>query len=143
MQSDMQSDSAPASSSTQRLESIAVDIQSIEAELATLKARYQQVQTDEHSRATLKAQQAELTATTPQTDETRSALQTLTTQLDEIELRLESHLLSWLGIRQYFWQIVRFGGLGLLLGWGLSYLAYEQKGFKVPNSELTPTEQRR
>ncbi len=139
----MQSDSAPASSSTQSLESIAADLQSIEADLATLKARYHQVQTDEHTRATLKAQQAELSVMTPQTDETRSALKNLTTQLDEIELRLESRLLSWLGIRQYFWQIVRFGGVGLLLGWGLAYLAYEKQGFKVPDAERMPIERRR
>jgi hypothetical protein len=139
----MQSDSVPASSSTQSLESIAVDLQSIETEIATLKARYHQVQTDEDTRASLKAQQAELSATAPQTDETRSALQTLTTQLDEIELRLESRLLSWLGIRQYFWQIVRFGGMGLLLGWGLAYLAYEKQGFKVPDADRMPIERRR
>jgi hypothetical protein len=139
----MQSDSAPVASSTQSLASIAVDLQSIESELATLKARYHQVQTDETQRETLKAQQRELQNGKLESEELKLELQKLTAQLDEVEMRLESRLLSWLGIRQYFWQIVRFGGLGLLLGWGLSYLAYEQKGFKMPNPELKPIEQRR
>ncbi len=139
----MQSDSAPVASSTQSLASIAMDIQAIETELATLKARYQQVQTDETQRETLKAHQMELQNGKGGSDEFKAELEKLTAQLDEVEMRLESRLLSWLGIRQYFWQIVRFGGLGLLLGWGLSYLAYEQKGFKVPNPELSPIEQRR
>jgi hypothetical protein len=143
MQSDSPQISSQSESTPAVMDTIATDLQSIETELAALKVRYLQVQADEAQRATLKAQQAELQEGTGRSDEIKTELEELTAQLDEVEMRLESRLLSWLGIRQYFWQIVRFGGLGLLLGWGLAYLAYEQKGFKGPNPELSPIEQRR
>ena len=99
----MQSDSPKTVRSVESLDSsvdpIATDIISIETELAALKARYAQVQADEALQMTLQAQHSELSNAHPVTPETQAELKAITTQLDEIEMRLESRLLSWLGIQ--------------------------------------------
>ena len=38
-------------------------------------------------------------------------------RIEALKLTLESHLLSWRERQEPFWQIVRFVGLGLILGW--------------------------
>lgn len=43
-------------------------------------------------------------------------LQELSDRLEQIEADLESRLLSWSSFREPFWQIVRFGGLGVVIG---------------------------
>ena len=147
----MQSDSPETVRSVESLDSsvdpgvdsIATDIIAIETELAALKARYAQVQADEALQITLQAQHSELSNVHPVTPDTQAELKALTTQLDEIEMRLESRLLSWLGIRQYFWQIVRFGGAGLLLGWGLAYLTIGDRTIRTIDPSGNPIEQRR
>ena len=40
-------------------------------------------------------------------------------ELQTLEARLEAQLFSWNGFGTVFWQVVRFLGLGLILGWGL------------------------
>ena len=125
------------------IDPIATDIRSIETELAALKARYAQVQADEALQITLQVQHSELSNARPATPDTQAELKALTTQLDELEMRLESRLLSWLGIRQYFWQIVRFGGAGLLLGWGLAYLTIGDRTLRTTDPSGNPIEQRR
>ena len=52
----------------------------------------------------------------PQKEELLKQLQALTEQLEQIEADLESRLLSWSSFREPFWQIVRFGGLGIGIG---------------------------
>ncbi|MEY3298473.1 MAG: hypothetical protein RLZZ597_1733 [Cyanobacteriota bacterium] len=42
--------------------------------------------------------------------------------VDEFELTLASHLLSWRQLQEPFWQAVRYGGLGLVGGWVLHWL---------------------
>ena len=139
----MQSDSPKTANSDESLDPIATDMSAIETELVALKARYHQVQADEALRITLQAQHSDLSSATPATPDTQAELRTLTTQLDELEMRLESRLLSWLVIRQYFWQLVRFGGMGVLLGWGLAYLTIGDRSPKMPDPGSTPIEQRR
>ena len=41
-------------------------------------------------------------------------------RIEALKVTLESHLLSWREIQEPFWQIVRFGGLGLIVGWFLN-----------------------
>jgi hypothetical protein len=50
--------------------------------------------------------------------------QSLEQAVDHLEAELVSHLVSWQHLQQPFWQAVRYGGLGLLLGWGLAWLAH-------------------
>lgn len=42
--------------------------------------------------------------------------------VDDFETSLASHLLSWNHIQEPFWQAVRYGGLGLVMGWVLHWL---------------------
>ncbi len=43
-------------------------------------------------------------------------LQEISDRLEQLEADLESRLLSWSSLREPFWQIVRFGGLGVVIG---------------------------
>ncbi|WP_199288985.1 hypothetical protein [Pseudanabaena sp. FACHB-1998] len=49
-------------------------------------------------------------------DELNLKLQEISDRLEQIEADLESRLLSWSSFREPFWQIVRFGGLGIIIG---------------------------
>ncbi|PIG92816.1 DUF2203 domain-containing protein [Gloeocapsopsis sp. IPPAS B-1203] len=87
----------------------------IERSLVALKQRYSQVQNDLHRQATLQQRQKELGRTKEFPDE----LNRIKAELEEIEVNLESQLFSWGSLREPFWQAVRFGGLGILIGWML------------------------
>ncbi|WP_346289492.1 DUF2203 domain-containing protein [Sphaerothrix gracilis] len=52
-----------------------------------------------------------------QADLPRQELARLQAELEQLELTLESRLVTWRNFQEPFWQAVRFGGLGLLLGW--------------------------
>ncbi len=55
-------------------------------------------------------------------DISRLPAEELTQMKDRIEalkVTLESQLLSWREVREPFWQIVQFAGLGLVVGWFL------------------------
>ncbi|MBW4484405.1 MAG: hypothetical protein KME14_17870 [Tildeniella torsiva UHER 1998/13D] len=45
---------------------------------------------------------------------------------DSFEMELASRVVSWQHLQEPFWQAVRFGGLGLLLGWVLAWFVYAQ-----------------
>ena len=53
---------------------------------------------------------------TPHKEELLKQLQELGEQLEQIEADLESRLLSWSSFREPFWQIVRFVGIGIIIG---------------------------
>ena len=49
-------------------------------------------------------------------EELLKQLQEISDRLEQIEGDLESRLLSWSSFREPFWQIVRFGGIGIIIG---------------------------
>lgn len=49
----------------------------------------------------------------------KDELNQLKTQLETIEFDLESRLVTWGSFKEPFWQAVRFGGLGIVIGWVL------------------------
>jgi hypothetical protein len=58
----------------------------------------------------------------PQIRQTKSQqlkeeLNQLKTQLETLEFDLESRLVTWGSFQEPFWQAVRFGGLGIVIGW--------------------------
>ena len=107
-------------------------LSTIERSLLALKERYGAVQTAEIEQENLTKHRQEIEAQWQenQLPELEQELQHINEQLQELSVTLESYLLSepalqdlfWKGLRQgilgeAFWQIVRFGGAGLVLGW--------------------------
>jgi chromosome segregation ATPase len=99
----------------------------IEAErsLELLKERYAQVSADQQR---LQDTQRDLRRAEQQTNQRSSPalkadIKQLKTQIDELELALESRLFSWRGLKESFWQAIRFGLLGVVVGWLLKSCA--------------------
>lgn len=101
-------------------------IQSVEQSLQMLKARYAQIKTDQQHQQDL---QQRLSQTERELKRHRASqalkteLKQIRQQLEEIEIALESQLFSWSGLREIFWQAVRFGGVGVIIGWVLKSYA--------------------
>jgi len=52
----------------------------------------------------------------PHKEELLKQLQQVEDQLEQIEADLESRLLSWSSFHEPFWQVVRFVGIGIIIG---------------------------
>lgn len=91
----------------------------VERSLVALKQRYVQVQNDLKLQAKLQQRlnQVKKLPKTQLTNNLRIELQQIQEQLEAIETNLESQLFSWGSLREPFWQAVRFGGLGVVVGW--------------------------
>ncbi|MBW4470279.1 MAG: hypothetical protein KME45_07720 [Stenomitos rutilans HA7619-LM2] len=105
------------------------DAQTFEQELAEvewslrgLQERYMQVQQDEQRQATLETHKADVRRQLQRSSSSdlKAELTRLQAQIDALEVNLESRLFSWGSLREPFWQIVRFGGLGLIIGWSIA-----------------------
>lgn len=107
---------------------LAEQLQRVEQSLLSLKARYAQIQTDQERQRDLqhrhRQHQHQLRHTRSRTDRRilQQDLQHLQNELDALEVDLESQLFSWSGLREVFWQAVRFGGIGVVIGWVLKTL---------------------
>jgi hypothetical protein len=77
-----------------------------------LRDRYMAVREAQRERQEVLVQLS--TQALPQAD-----LNQLQSRLETLEVTLESQLPSWEILREPFWQAIRFGGLGLVLGWVL------------------------
>ena len=100
-------------------------LQAVEQSLQVLKARYSQVQLDQHHQQRLQQRlsEAEREYRHSHSLALRQELKQIRQQIEDLELALESRLFSWNGLREVFWQALRFGGLGVILGWLLKSLA--------------------
>jgi hypothetical protein len=103
-------------------------LQSAEASLLALRQRYDQVVADRQRQAELEQQQAVIEAD----PDLPQDFQKISTELQEIEFRLESELFSWDSWKMYFWQTVRFTGLGLVIGWLAAFYVIQHP---VPRTE--------
>jgi iron-sulfur cluster repair protein YtfE (RIC family) len=92
----------------------------LEEAFGTLQKRFEQVKRDRATQAQLLERQAELEAGDPPSYP--EELQQIQKDLEVIEVNLESHLFKWSTLKEPFWQAVRFGGLGVVLGWFLKSL---------------------
>lgn len=95
-------------------------IATLDTQLDTLKNRLSQVQQAQTRLAQLKSHRQQLKTNRPTGWKTE--LRHLTSEIEILELNLESKLIDWQSFRKPFWQIIRFGGLGLVLGWFLHAL---------------------
>jgi hypothetical protein len=107
-------------------------LRQVEDSLVRLKERYHQIQSHQAEQPSLLEQQQVLRdryAAEPSV-ELKQQLTAIADQLQELEIALESSLLSDRQSKQLmgellrngilgelFWQIVRFGGMGIILGW--------------------------
>ena len=89
-------------------------IAQLEAELAALRDRHQQVSAADLARAKLQERQ-KLVKARGKSPETKQELQEIAEKLGDLETVLESQLMTM----EPFWTAVRFGGLGILIGWML------------------------
>ena len=97
----------------QELEQLLIDI---DRSLSELKERHAQVKRDYQRRIELQQRQERLKQQ-QQDNQSREPIKTqlrhIQQELDNLEVNLESRLLNW----QPFWQAVRIGGLGVIIGW--------------------------
>jgi hypothetical protein len=92
-------------------------LQTLDGNVAKLKARYTQIQTDQARQTELKTRKTAI-ANQP---ELAAELAKIETELNEVDVRLESQLIPSGFLKDYFWQTVRFVGLGMAIGWGMAF----------------------
>jgi chorismate mutase len=90
------------------------EIAQLEQEIADLKHRHQDIQLAEREQIVLQRQQNELKLKGRHQPELKQEIQQIRSRIEELDLILESKLLN---LWEPFWQAVRFGGLGIILGW--------------------------
>ncbi|HAC66142.1 MAG TPA: hypothetical protein DCF68_22070 [Cyanothece sp. UBA12306] len=105
-----------------------------EQSLIKLKERYRQIRQAQQRQAEIQQslQEIEIEESVP-SSEWEQEIKTLQEELEELSMILESRLLSpeenqglllaQVFFIEAFWQVVRLGGLGVLLGWLLKTLA--------------------
>ncbi|NJM69301.1 MAG: hypothetical protein HC862_03190 [Scytonema sp. RU_4_4] len=93
----------------------------VEDALATLKERYNQIQADRACQRELQQRLKQLHHS--KLPNVKAELKQIQQQLEVLELNLESQLFSWGSLKEPFWQAVRFGGLGVIIGWLLKSVA--------------------
>ena len=96
-------------------------IANIEASLEKVKARHQQIILDRAKKEELLERKKEIKKLAKNNHQVslKSELHFLEEELTQIEVRLESELFKWSSLNEPFWQIVRFVGIGVILGWFL------------------------
>ncbi len=107
-------------------EDLELALAKVERDLFALKQRITQVEQDQERKEQLQQREQELKQQ-QQDKNSREPIKTelhyLKQELEAIELNLESRLLSWSSFQEPFWQAVRFGGLGIVIGWLLKSCA--------------------
>ncbi|WP_017652701.1 hypothetical protein [Fortiea contorta] len=93
------------------------ELESVERSLLALKARYNQVQSDRQQKAEWEQHRHKLNQNQHHTPEIKAELRQIQHQIEVLEINLESQLFSWSSLKRPFWQVVRFGGLGVIIGW--------------------------
>jgi seryl-tRNA synthetase len=99
------------------------ELQEVERSLLSLQERYTQVQSDREKKAQWQQRRQELQQNKNPTPEIKAELRQIKQQLEVLELNLESQLFSWRSFKKPFWQAVRFGGMGVIIGWILKSCA--------------------
>ena len=106
------SDAADQRPDPQALAQFETALKETAKDFLALRDRYGAVKRAYQQRAKLQAQFDPATLPTAER-------QRLQKQIDELEETLEGKILTWEMVKEPFWQALRFGGLGLVLGWAL------------------------
>lgn len=100
-------------------------LEETERSLESLKERYFQVKEDLQKKEELQQRQIKLKREkNPKEYPLKTELNHIQQEIDNIELNLESHLFQWSQLKEPFWLIVRFGGLGIVIGYILASLSH-------------------
>ena len=95
-----------------------LEIAELEAAIFALKHRHADTQLAAHEQVVLTRQRNELKQKSSNRPDIKQELQMIRSRLAELDLTLESRLLNeWKLMWEPFWQAVRFGGLGIAIGW--------------------------
>jgi hypothetical protein len=90
----------------------------VQRSLDLLKDRYGQVVRDQGLKGEFQAELAHLSKNHGQTPSIKAELDRIQQEIELLEVNLESRLFTWShNLKRPFWQIVRFGGLGVIIGW--------------------------
>jgi hypothetical protein len=91
----------------------------VERQWESLVERYAQIKRDRDRQAELENRREDIWEQTRENPlpELKEELARIKRELETIEVNLESSLFSWGSLKEPFWQAVRFGGLGIVLGW--------------------------
>lgn len=114
-----------SSASSDSAVDIGQSLAEVESALVALKQRYAQVQSDRQRQKELKNRIDEIRpqAAKNKSSQLQAELKEIQTQLEAIEVNLESQLFTVDIFKEPFWQAVRFGGLGIVVGWILKSCA--------------------
>jgi archaellum component FlaC len=96
----------------QDLTDFATALEETSKDFDALRQRYEEVRN-------AFSQRAEAQAKTTQGHLPKAELKRLQKQIETLEETLENQLMSWNNLKEPFWQVLRFMGLGLVLGWFL------------------------
>lgn len=91
------------------------DLSQLETSVQVLRQRF------EHMRQ-LQAEQAQVQQQLQMSGLSAEEISQLQSRLADLEMQLESSVFDWRSLREPFWQAVRFGGLGIIIGWVLRSL---------------------
>ena len=120
----MQPPQQPSQSDAQLGDEFERMLYDVERSLVDLKERYAQVRLDLQRQAELQQhlKQVKKELNGKRSPRLKAELKQIQEQLEALEVNLESQLFSWKSIKEPFWQAVRFGGLGVIVGWILKWL---------------------
>lgn len=91
------------------------DLSQLETSVQVLRQRFEQMRQIQTEQLQLE-RQLQAPGLSPE------EISQLQQRLEELEMQLESSLFDWRSLREPFWQAVRFGGLGIIIGWVLRSL---------------------
>jgi len=115
----------PESSTNATNVDIEGSIAEVEQALVDFKQRYAQVESDRQRKVELKHRLEEIRPqlANNKLPELQAEIKEIKAQLQAIEVNLESQLFTVDVFKEPFWQAVRFGGLGIVVGWILKSCA--------------------
>lgn len=93
-----------------------LELDRLAQEIADLKQRHLDVQLAERERVVLERTRNELKSKGQNRPEIKQQLKQIKQRTSELDLVLESRLFNEI---EFFWQIVRYVGVGIVLGWCL------------------------
>ena len=97
------------------------EIAELEQAIVALKHRQVNIQLATREQVVLQRQRNELTHQNSKHPEVKQELELIRSRLEQLDITLESRLLNeWKLMWEPFWQAVRFGGLGIAIGWFIS-----------------------